>query len=625
MRTPSKKGRIFSLLTAAFPLLVAASAAYGQNLTQSGFTSVLTPQYMASGTSSRMPVMFRATVTGLTASTAYRYYAQGATNSTSGGGSVDFGTTSSGAGNSLLLNSTGTTFTYTTSPSVTTAGTYETFTTDASGNYTGWFGFVNTGNGRFTAGNLVFPSLTIANTSGSILSRRALDVSIKVLAFSTSAGANNGSFLRSASSATAKNIAVLYDNTAGTGSPLAITPIESIGAAIASAPAAYATTTGTWNAIIPNTNANGVRRIEQRSVTANTLIGFNTDADGSWPTGPVSTVNPTSGTTALVVASADAPLIPVITGAATATAFTTTYGTASAAQTFSISGSSLTASIIASAPSGFEVSNDGSIFASTASFTQSGGTASGTLSLRLSATAPVTGTYNSQSITLTTTGGTTVNISTAATGNTVSAKPLTITATNVTKPFGVTLTGGAGSTAFTSLGLVGAETIGSVTISYGSGAAANDAAGIYTGAIGISSAVGGTFAASNYSISYVAGDITVSASPTISVIGTLSAVDTVYGSASATPTSFSVSGGSLTGDITVSPPSGFEISSMPMNLFSNAIRCAFGHSNPNCHAHAVGSKTSKIVPSLSIIYAVPIISLLLFQYSKVEGTVPPTV
>jgi hypothetical protein len=30
------------------------------------------------------------------------------------------------------------------------------FTTDASGNYTGWFSFVNTGNARFTAGNVIF-------------------------------------------------------------------------------------------------------------------------------------------------------------------------------------------------------------------------------------------------------------------------------------------------------------------------------------------------------------------------------------------------------------------------------------------------------------------------------------
>ena len=46
----------------------------GQNLTQSGFTGVIVPQYMGSGTSTRLPVMFKARVSGLSASTIYRYY-----------------------------------------------------------------------------------------------------------------------------------------------------------------------------------------------------------------------------------------------------------------------------------------------------------------------------------------------------------------------------------------------------------------------------------------------------------------------------------------------------------------------------------------------------------------------
>ena len=200
---------------------------------------------MASGTSTRLPVMFRATVTGLTANTTYRYYVQGATNSTAGGGSVDFGTVNAGAGNPLLINTVGTTYTYTTSPGLTTASNYETFTTNVSGTYTGWFGFVNTGNARFTAGNLIYPCIVIGNTSGTVLFRRALDVSITVLAYSTSAGATNGSFLQEASSAaTQKNTACIYDNTAGTGRPLYISPIESIGTAIASTITGYSTTSG---------------------------------------------------------------------------------------------------------------------------------------------------------------------------------------------------------------------------------------------------------------------------------------------------------------------------------------------------------------------------------------------
>ncbi|MEI6533873.1 MAG: YDG domain-containing protein, partial [Verrucomicrobiaceae bacterium] len=65
----------------------------------------------------------------------------------------------------------------------------------------------------------------------------------------------------------------------------------------------------------------------------------------------------------------------------------------------------------------------------------------------------------------------------------INQKTLTITANDLTKSFGTTITGGAGSTAFTSIGLVNSESIGSVTIAYGSGASAGDAPGIYLGSV----------------------------------------------------------------------------------------------------------------------------------------------
>ena len=117
---------------------------------------------------------------------------------------------------------------------------------------------------------------------------------------------------------------------------------------------------------------------------------------------------------------------PTIAGAASASAFATTYGTASVAQTFVISGSNLTANLVATAPAGFEVSSDGATYGSTATFVQSGGSASGTLRVRLAATAAVSGSYNSQNIVLASTGATSVNVTTAASGNSVSTKALTI-------------------------------------------------------------------------------------------------------------------------------------------------------------------------------------------------------
>ncbi|MFM8718867.1 MAG: MBG domain-containing protein, partial [Chthoniobacterales bacterium] len=128
------------------------------------------------------------------------------------------------------------------------------------------------------------------------------------------------------------------------------------------------------------------------------------------------------------------------------------------------------------------------------------------------------GSYSNVTITYSlangTNGGLAANYSLAngsATGS-VTAKALSITANNVTKTYGAALTGGAGSAAFTSSGLVGSETIGSVTITYTgtpSGASASDAATTYSGTVVPSSPTGGTFTAGNYSITYNNGNVTV--------------------------------------------------------------------------------------------------------------------
>jgi gliding motility-associated-like protein len=136
-----------------------------------------------------------------------------------------------------------------------------------------------------------------------------------------------------------------------------------------------------------------------------------------------------------------------------------------------------------------------------------------------------------------------------------------ITASNVNKPLGNTLTGGAGSTDFTVTGLQNGETISSVTITYGNGAAANAPPATYSGSVVPSAAVGGNgYVATNYTRTYVAGNIVVAApGPAITTSGTLQPLTTVYGTPS-TPTSFTVSGSNLTAGILVTAPTGFEVS-----------------------------------------------------------------
>jgi len=95
----------------------------------------------------------------------------------------------------------------------------------------------------------------------------------------------------------------------------------------------------------------------------------------------------------------------------------------------------------------------------------------------------------------------------------ITARPLTVTANDVTKNFGATLESGPGSTAFVSSGLLIGESISSVTMTYGEGASAVSANGLYVGQVVPSQAVFISGNASNYAIQYVSGNILVSVPP----------------------------------------------------------------------------------------------------------------
>src|SRR5438552_8511956 len=90
---------------------------------------------------------------------------------------------------------------------------------------------------------------------------------------------------------------------------------------------------------------------------------------------------------------------------------------------------------------------------------------------------------------------------------TVNPRTLSITANSGSKTYGQTRTYGAGSTAFSSIGLQNSESIGSVTITASGGAAANAAVGSYD--LTPSAATAGTFNPNNYTISYHNGTLTV--------------------------------------------------------------------------------------------------------------------
>ena len=212
----------------------------------------------------------------------------------------------------------------------------------------------------------------------------------------------------------------------------------------------------------------------------------------------------------IVITTSGAAVTPLLTTNGTLTALSTTYGNASASTSFVVSGTNMTSGILVSAPAGFEVSQTAagtSGYATSQTVGASGTIAATTVYLRLAATTAAE-TY-SGTVTCSSTGATSASLSVPA--STVRPRLLTVTATDRTKTFGSTLT--LGTAAFTSSGLTGSESIGSVTLTASGGTSAYDATGTYE--ITPSAATGGTFISSNYDLYYVPGILSVTA-PTFS-------------------------------------------------------------------------------------------------------------
>ena len=126
--------------------------------------------------------------------------------------------------------------------------------------------------------------------------------------------------------------------------------------------------------------------------------------------------------------SVTAPASIITGGTTSVTAFTTTYGTASASQTFPVSGTLLSADLVATAQAGFEVSrNDVVSYGPTASYTAAEANAGGVSFLvRLKNNANAIS-YNSQNaVVLSSSPAVNANIVTSASGNAVTPFGLTI-------------------------------------------------------------------------------------------------------------------------------------------------------------------------------------------------------
>lgn len=209
----------------------------------------------------------------------------------------------------------------------------------------------------------------------------------------------------------------------------------------------------------------------------------------------------------VVLTGTPSAVTPLLSTTGTLTAVHSVYGSPSATpSSFSVSGSNLAAGILVTAPAGFEVSQDAggaSGYASSLTVAGSGTIPATTIHVRLAAGVSAGG--YSGDVVCTSAGALAVAVPTVPSN--VAPKIVSITAVDRSKPFGTVLTLGPGQSGFSTSGLVGSESIGTVTITASGGTAAGDLPGTYT--LTPSAPTGGSFDPANYDFDFVAGTLTV--------------------------------------------------------------------------------------------------------------------
>ena len=242
-------------------------------------------------------------------------------------------------------------------------------------------------------------------------------------------------------------------------------PIAAFGGANSSTASAITTTAAnqrvlTFHGVKKSSTFTASGRTEIYDVAANTashaVYHYNQVAQGSTGT-KATTLSQSAETVSIQVAIATAPAAtPTITASGTVTARSTTYGTASSAASFTVSGSALTGNLTVTPPAGFQTSlAEGSGYGSSTSITASGTLASTTVFVRLAAaTAP--GSYSGN---ISIAGGGATSQSIAIPSSTVAQKTLTVTGlTGTNKVYNRSTEASASGTAALS-GVVGSDVV----------------------------------------------------------------------------------------------------------------------------------------------------------------------
>jgi len=245
----------------------------------------------------RVPYAFRLQLDGLRPNATYRY----GNRVVLAGDAPD----NNGAGNGIYITGAATNWIRNTNAPRFREGDlgsrHWTFATDSEGSYSGWFVTEPTGNARFTPGNELHMRLLLNDGQGGEATTHILTTASSATVLRFGGGADEGTGVVGQTGAAARRMVVLYDETTGVSRPLAATPVEITGAEVDDRYVTYyetvvATNPQHWGTILPNTLANGLRRIEVRGLTGETILDLRVDGDG-FP----DTVNPDSGTTPVLL------------------------------------------------------------------------------------------------------------------------------------------------------------------------------------------------------------------------------------------------------------------------------------------------------------------------------------
>ena len=249
-------------------------------------TTDIVPQYIharvASGTCNSsvsafpIPVFARVTFTGLAPNTSYRFNT---------GLATDNNLTSTGGGFNINYNRNDNSFFYTAGKSLTTTGEYSQFSTTAGETTKSvWINLVTSTNIAFQEGNIINWRVSLGDNNGLLMRRFQLSQTSQALRMGVATTQATG-IADDRSQLTPKNYVLLYDNVAGTGRPITVAVIQSIGTSVPGAESFYATrqnVSTAWATFVPNTLPNGIRRIEERDYKTNAIVYAKTSVDGIW-------------------------------------------------------------------------------------------------------------------------------------------------------------------------------------------------------------------------------------------------------------------------------------------------------------------------------------------------------